>query len=116
MIQESIWCADGHPIEACIGVSLDPCDWYTIRESEEWKAFRKLVERYESRDSLQRRLKELDLAERATNEQVLAAISSPGCPVTVHNRSSSAEANIGHQSHPILRRLKKWIRGDAIGS
>ena len=116
MIRESIWCAEGRPTEACIGISLDPGDWCIIRESKEWKAFLELLDRYESRDSLQRRLKDLDLEEKATNEQVQAAIADPVRPVTVHNRPSSATTNNEQVRRPILQRLKKWISGDASGS
>ena len=114
-ISERIWCEENRPIEADIWFSLDPADWYELRETDAWKEVVRLVEAYGSRDNLLRRLEELDLQERATTEQVQTLLDRD-CQAIVRNIRHVEDASKEPPRRPIWQRLMKWIRGDGIGS
>lgn len=105
-ITESILCADDRPIEVNIQLSLDPYDWYELRETDAWKEIERLVSDFGSRDNLIRRLEALDLKERATSEQVQTALCHAH-PEVFCTEQHTESLNKEHPHRPIWQRLKR---------
>ena len=109
-ITENIWCVENRPIEVNILLSLDPYDWYELKETDAWKEVERLVKAFGNRDNLLCRLEALDLKERATSEQVQTALHLAH-PEAFDKSQQTDTGSTEPFHHPIWQRLKKWIRG-----
>lgn len=105
---QNTWYAEGRPLEVCISFSLDPYDWYELKDTDAWKEVVRLVEAFGNRDNLLRRLEALNLKEKATSEQVLSSLPPPRQATSCIAPQTDTKSKESPR-HPIWQRLKKWI-------